>query len=97
MQSHWDSAYGVAGSAVGLMLWYKTSKKEEQQNYELIGKQDHSSQMGKFFHVQRSLKSLEDGVWSLLFPQTTVAGLSITDDWWETQHILFSLRPVQGE
>lgn len=53
--------------------------------------------MEKFFHLQRLLKSLADGVWSLLLPQTTVASLSITDDWWETQHILFSLRPVQGE
>lgn len=52
--------------------------------------------MGNFFHLQRLLKSLEDSIWSLLLPQTTVASLRITDDWWETQHILFPRGPVQG-
>lgn len=52
--------------------------------------------MGNFFHLQRLWKPLEDGVWSLLLPQTTTASLRITDVWWETQHFLFSGRPVQG-
>lgn len=53
--------------------------------------------MGNFFHLQRLLKPLEDAVWSLLLPQTTMASSSTTDEWWETQtqHIP-SPRLVQG-
>lgn len=51
--------------------------------------------MGKIFHLQRLFKSLETQCLDTAAPSNHKA-VSISDALWETQHILFSLKPVQG-
>lgn len=77
MQSHWDSAHGVAGTVARLLLQYKTSNNEEKRTTAIRWERSST--------CRGCLNLWKHGVWSLLLPQTTKL-LSITDALWETAH-----------